>query len=381
MGPFATHRFLTRAALSAVNVFSWLFIFQYFFVMSGDVLHALVATAGSYALAQTIAILVTPYTARRLRHGIRGMLVNALLSLSGAYAILAIGFSGLLGSVQAAIVMFAIAMGLYRALYWIPYQLAAKKHARNRMMDIVLAFVPAVSGFAMTLAPSAPILVLAFASFITLVAILPVYMFKNTHEGFSWSYRGTFRHLFTHSHRKPLIQAICNGFEGAALLLLWPIAVLVLLKWSYAALGLVLTATYLLTIFARSIISKYHKHTERRAVLSVLTVTGWMLRGTVAAPLSIILVDTYYQSGSGISQRGVDLLTAEQSADSNSYVDEFTALKDMGQGIGRIAFCLLITFLAPFFGFATLALLLFALTAIVAVYSIAMSRSTVKHAF
>lgn len=381
MSPFAAHRFLTRAALSAVNVFSWLFIFQYFFVLSGAVLSSLVATACSYALAQTVAILVTPYTARRLRHGIRGMLVNALLALSASYAILAIGFSGKLGSVPLAIVLFAIAMGLYRALYWIPYELAAKKHGRSRSIDITLAFIPAVSGFVMTLSPSAPLMVLAVASILALIAIVPVYMFKNTHEGFSWRYRETFHHLFTHSHRRPLVQAICNGFEGAALLLLWPIAVLVLLKWSYAALGLVLTATYLCTIFARSLIAKYHKHTGRPVVLSVLTITGWMLRGTVAAPLSIILVDTYYQSGSGISQRGVDLLTSEQTADSNSYVDEFTALKDMGQGIGRIAFCLLIIALAPFFAFPVLALVLFFVTAIVAVYSIAVARVSTKHAF
>ena len=183
------------------------------------------------------------------------MLVNALLALSAAYAILAIGFSGALGSVPFAIVLFSVAMGLYRALYWIPYELAAKKHARTRAMEIAIAFIPAVSGYAMTLSPSAPILVLAGSSLLVLTAIIPVYMFKNTQEGFSWTYRQTFRHLFTHSHRRPLIQAICNGFEGAALLLLWPIAVLVLLKWSYAALGLVLTATYLLTILARSFIA------------------------------------------------------------------------------------------------------------------------------
>jgi hypothetical protein len=381
MGPFAAHRFLTRGALSAVNVFSWLFIFQYFFIAAGGVVAALVATACSYAFAQTVAILLTPYTARRLRHGIRGMLVNALIALAGAYAILALGFSGILGSIPLAIVLFAASMGLYRALYWIPYELAAKKHSRSRITDIALACIPAISGYVMTLSASAPLIVLSCASLVALCAIVPVYLFRNTHEGFSWSYRGTFRHLFTYSHRRPLIQAICNGFEGAALLLLWPIVVLVMLEWSYAALGLVLSVTYLCTIFARAVLAHYHHHAEKRLVLSALTITGWMLRGTVAAPLSIVLVDTYYQSGSGISQRGVDLLTSEQSADSNSYVDEFTALKDMGQGIGRIVFCLMIVLLSNMFSFPVLALTLFGITALVAVYSIAVSRTATKHSF
>lgn len=381
MGPFATHRFLTRTALSAAHIFAWLFIFQYFFVFSGSLRDSLVATAVSYALTQVVSILVTPFTARRLRHGIRGMLVNALLSLSAAYAFLAVAFLGLLGSVSLGIVIFAVCMGMYRALYWIPYELASKKHPTGQWMELVLAFVPAVSGFAMTLSASAPLVVLSVASFLALLAIIPLYAFKNTQEGYSWKYRETFRHLFTASHRKPLVQAVCNGFEGAALLLLWPIAMLVLLHWSYSLLGIVLSATYVCTLVARMFLKKVQHHTETPILRSVLTISGWALRGTIAAPVSIVLVDTYYQSASGISQRGVDLLTSEQSADSNSYIDEFTALKDIGQGIGRVLFCVTLFLLAPLFSFATLALVLFGITAFVAVCSILIPRRIARRAF
>lgn len=381
MGPFSTHRFLTRVALSSAHIFAWLFVFQYFFVVTNSLLQSLVAAALSYALAQTIAVLLTPFTARRLRHGIRGMLVNALLALSAAFAVLAIAFSGELGSIPVGIVVFAICMGLYRSLYWIPYELASKKYSESKWSELLLALVPAIAGYAISHSAAAPLYVLAFASLVALVAIIPVYSFKNTHEGFSWKYRETFRHLFTKAHRLPLLQAICNGFEGATLLLLWPIAVFVLLDWSYFALGLVLSATYVCTIVARMFIHPVHKRMQTPILLSILTVSGWMLRGTVAAPISIVLVDTYYQSGSGISQRGVDMLTSEQSADSNSYIDEFTALKDMGQGIGRILFCLLLFVLASFFSFASLALVLFGAAALVAVLSITISRTAAKHAF
>lgn len=381
MGPFTTHRFLMRVALAAAHIFAWLFIFQYYFVVSTNLSHAVVATALTYALAQVIAILLTPLTARRLRHGIRGMIVNALLALSAAFAILAVAFSGLLGSVPLGITLFALCMGIYRALYWIPYELAAKKYSSTRSTELVVALIPAISGYVMMQSASAPLYVLALASLISLAAIVPVYAIRNTQEGFSWGYRETFRHLFTTAHRKPLIQALCNGFEGAALLILWPIAILVLLKWSYLALGLVLSATYMCTLVARMFIKPLDSHIQSPIILSALTASGWFLRGSVAAPFSIVLVDAYYQSGSGISQRGVDVITAEQSADSNSYIDEFTALKDMGQGFGRILFCLLLFVLAPLFNFAMLALVLFGATALVAVFSIGISRSVTKQAF
>lgn len=378
MGPFALHRFLVRAALSSAHIFAWLFVFQYFFVISGSYVDALVAAVLSYALAQIVAIVLTPYTARRLRYGIRGMLVNALIALAAAFATLSLAFSGILGSIPLGIVLFAIFIGAYRSLYWIPYELAASKHSTGRFSEIVLALIPALAGFALSLSGSAPIYVLATASLVSLIAIFPVYALKNTHEGYSWRYRQTFHHLFTKSHRKPLVQALCNGFEGATLLLLWPVAVFVLLDWSYFTLGLVLSATFLCTIVARSFMQPIHKRMQTPILLSALSVSGWMLRGTVAAPLSIVIVDTYYHSGSGIAQRGVDSLTAEQSADSHSYIDEFTALKDMGQGIGRLLFCSMIVLLSAFFSFAILAIAMFAAAALVAVFSIALSRTATK---
>jgi len=269
MGPFASHRFLTRLSLSAAHIFAWLFVFQYFYVISGLLLHALVATSLSYALSQIVAILVIPYAARRLRNGVRGMLVNAFLSLSAAFAVLALSFAGLLGSIPFGIVCFAVCIGLYRALYWMPYEIVSKKSGSARTHEVLLAFVPAVAGYAIALSSSAPILVLAAASLVALVAIVPVYAMKNTQEGFSWQYRETFHQLFSSSHRKPLIQAICHGFEGAALLLLWPITILVLLDWSYAILGIVMSVTYLCTILVRHFLRSVHERVRTPLLLSV----------------------------------------------------------------------------------------------------------------
>jgi hypothetical protein len=134
-------------------------------------------------------------------------------------------------------------------------------------------------------------------------------------------------------------------------------------------------------MLVRALLDRLHPHVQTPVIHSVLTVTGWMLRGTVAAPIALVLVDTYYQSGSGVAQRGVDLLTSEQTADSNSYVDEFTALKDMGQGIGRVIFCVGVVFFATYLSFALLSLTMFVLAGAVAVISIALTRHAVRHAY
>jgi hypothetical protein len=382
MGPlFATHRFLTRVALSSIHVFAWLFLFQYFYVFHGSLGRALVSVASAYALTQVLSILITPITAWRLRHGIRGMLVNALLSLAGAFAMLAAAFSGMFPSVAFGILGFCALMALYRALYWIPYEIAAKKAPRSYWIEGAAALVPALSGIYLMSSPVAPIIALSVASLVALMAIIPLYAMKNTHEGFSWGFRETFRHLFTRSHRAPLIRAICNGFEGAALLLLWPITVLVLLDWSFALLGIVLSFTLLCSMLARILLERHRAHIQTPVIHSVMTLSGWILRGTVAAPFAVVLVDASYHTGSGSSERGVDLLTYEQSSDSNTYIDEFTALKDIGQGIGRILFCGSVVLLGALLSFGSLVLTLFFLAGVVAVISVGLAKFSVRHSF
>jgi hypothetical protein len=380
MGPFATHRTISRIALASAHIFSWLFLFQYFFVVSASLLYSLIGIAAAYALCNVVAILLTPYTAGRLRHGVRGMLVNAQLSLALAFAVLAACFAGLL-PVSIGIIGFSIGLALYRALYWIPYEIATRHLRRGKFSEIAAALVPALAGMYLMSAPTAPLMLLSIAAVLSLTAIVPLYAVKNTQEGFSWSYRGTFSHLFTAAHRVPLLQAILNGFEGAALLLLWPIAMFVLLDWSYALLGIVFSFTLLCTLLVRHLIGKHHALVQTPVIHSVLSISGWVLRGTVAAPFAFVLVDASYHSGAGSDTRGIDLLTYEQTADSNSYIDEFTALKDMGQGIGRLLFCIAIIVIGPLTTFAALTLGLFIAAAFTTLASVYVSRAIARHAF
>lgn len=381
MGPFATHRFLTRLALSSAHVFAWLFVFQYFFVATGSVVGSIGGAALAYALAHAISVLLTPFAARRLRHGVRGLLINALLSLSVAFAVLAAAFSGLIGSLGLGVAMFAVCMGVYRALYWVPYEVAAKKSSESAYLEFFFACVPAVAGVYMSTTSFAPIMVLALASATALLAAVPLLRIKNSQEGFGWSFRQTFHQLFERERRLPLLQAVLNGFEGAALLLLWPIIIFVSLNWSYSTLGMVFSATLLIGLLARYALGAEHEKMHVPPLQAAVTVSGWVLRGTVAAPIAIVLVDSYYHAGSGSATRGINLVTSEQAADGNSYIDEFTALKDMGQGIGRIVFCLVLAAFASAASFSVLVVGMFGLAGCAAVLSIVLAGRAHKPAF
>ena len=161
------------------------------------------------------------------------------------------------------------------------------------------------------------------------------------HEGFSWEYRETFAQLWEPENRTIVTQSFFEGLSGATLLFFWPIAVFLITGWSYGMLGIILSFTFVVAILARTFVRKL----LRRARLqqsgfydAVFAVTPWLFRLSVATPIGVILADSYFYTTTP-RRMGIDPVAFEQSADGGSYVDEYTALKEMSLALGRIVIC------------------------------------------
>jgi len=377
----ALHRVLLRVTLSAAQVFSWIFVFQFFYVRYGSIAGGIASVALTYALTQVITILLTPWTARMLRHGFRRLLVYAVVFLACAFTVLAASFAGYLGGLGWGIGLYAVFMGAYRAFYWVPYEVALVGQAREIMpsrtryvSEILVAIMPALAGFLLTSGPVAPIVLLSAAALLAVVAVLPLTGMRDTHEGFIWKYRQTFHELFAHSRRRMTLEAVMHGVEGAALLLLWPLVVFVLLNWSYPMLGIVLSVTYLFGLLIRGL---FHAPLSRAGspVLALLAASAWIMRLTVGGAVGVILVDTYFYVGSRPQRRGIDTATYEQSADNTTFVDEHTALKEMGIALGRLLVCLLVVMLIAVASVPLTFMIAFLCAAGAAAYSIYLARA------
>ncbi|HVU75437.1 MAG TPA: hypothetical protein VHD38_01190, partial [Candidatus Paceibacterota bacterium] len=62
-GARTIHRALLRIALSAGHVFAWILILQYFFVRYGTLEAGIISTLLTFALAQVVTVLLTPWCA------------------------------------------------------------------------------------------------------------------------------------------------------------------------------------------------------------------------------------------------------------------------------------------------------------------------------
>lgn len=345
------HRFLLRAGLAIGNVFSWVFIFEYFFLLTASVPRSLAGVFLMYALSQAVTLVVTPIASAHLRRGTRRSLIWAVVFSGSAFVLL----GGVLGGyfsetpVQWGIAAFAVCLGAYRALYFAPYALN-RKIIEGGMQDhifyeFLLALVPAFVGATLLYEAYAPLRILFGAGALAILSALPLFLLPNIHERFSFSYVETFKELFSPRNARLIWLSFFEGVQGAALFLIWPLAIFFIVGWSYAMLGVIFSITLLAVILFRGVSRRLISASSiarSTPVHVTLAVSGWVLRIVAGTPLGIIVADSYGYALRPVRGTVTDPFAFEQAADGGSYVDEYTALKEMGLALGRIALAALV---------------------------------------
>ena len=302
------------------------------------------------------------------------MLRRAVLCLAGGFAFLAAAFSGALGSIPVGIIAFALCLGAYRAFYWISYTSAAEHPSPSYLREILIALSPAIAGLGLTQSTHAVWILLVVAALLALLSTRPLARVLDSHEVYSWSFRETFHNLFLTAHHTSLIRSLLDGFEAGALFLIWPIAAFMLFGWSYSLLGVVFALTLLLTLLIRHVLKNRHPLTDTPLIHASIVVSAWLIRGLIATPIGVLAVDSYAHGSTRPSSRGIDIATGEQSAENHTYVDELTALKEVGQGLGRLFLCLLAVTMIAIFPLYVALIAIFALAAACATFSIYLAQ-------
>lgn len=327
--PLVVQRALMRAALAFAHMFAWVFVFEYWFVLSGaNWTQALIHTTYAYALAQVATILITPQSARLLGNSFKRALIYGTLANSAAFAILATVLNGSWGSLNGlGIVFFAIFLGLYRGVYWMPYSSEHSLAIREREYlerELLLALLPALAGLLLGLGIVYPSTILWTTSITILLSNIPLFFYKDHYERFSWEYLETFTHLFSRKNRHLAFRTVLVGIENSALLLLWPVT-LVMIVGSHTLLGIILSISMLVVLV-----------------------------------LKLPRASTY--------------LTHTHHVDGERYIDEYTALREIAEATGRIILCTIVAWLAALSTFPFALLVGFTLAAIAAVIRAVRSR-------
>ena len=335
MHALSSHRFLMRTALAASMSFAWVFALQYLYGLYGNISDAFLRIILLYELTQVITILLTPYSAEQLKNGMRSRMMAGVFVCILSFVFFGAALNGLVPSIFG-LLIFAIGMGVYRAFYWTPYALEKDTVSVESPLpqEILIAIMPLVVGYSLVNGYLGAAMILFTGATLLVASLAPLFSVKENAETYVWGYRETFGELFEPKYNPIVETSFLAGVQGAALLLLWPLTIFVIVGLSYTLFGLVLTATLLLAILFRDRGQRIMKN--RDVVHVAVAASAWIFRLAVASPLSVVLVSAYASP----TDTPADLLTLEQAADSGTYLDEYTVLKELSQGLGRIALCI-----------------------------------------
>ncbi len=380
----AVHRFLLRASLSIGMVFAWVLLFHALYASGETESGALVLTASVFIFTQLLIFFIVPLAAQNVCHGTVRSMILASLAQAAAFLWLAGSAVGVFGSgvlnLWWGIVGFVFLVALYRAFYWVPYSaigVSSKSHWSHRtrfLMEVLLALIPVAAALVIASGAGGTWLVLVGAAIFSFFAALTLIGIPDSYERFEWRYHETIHVLFSRENRPLLSTSLLEGVQGAGLLFIWPITIFILFNWSYVTLGTLLSLTFLVVILMHRSLNKIFGRLglrEKHRFLAAATGFSWILRLIIVSPIAIIVADVLQHAAVPPRRIGIDPLTLEQSADSSHYIDEYTALKEMGNCLGRVAACIVLALAlcvaAPLMALA-LALLFAAAASIAHVY-------------
>jgi len=342
----AVHRFLFRAALAAGNVFAWVIVFRVFYVAVRDLEVALAGVVALYALSHCISFVLTPLAGRALRRGVKKTLLLGTVFGALAFLLLAALFLAdpSRDAVFWAIGAFAVVQGVYRAFYFIPYETAnaGAQSLTPIFREAAIALVPALAGFVLTEYREGPAILFAACTALMLLSALAVARRAETYESYEWTYAATVRELFARKNHLATGLFLLDGIQGAVLLLIWPLAVF-LLVGSFRTLGAVLTATLCVAFLGRFLVKKFLRSLALHSpfVLATIVFSTWIVKLAAASPAQVLAVNIAYTSGTSPVRFNVDPHAFEQPADGGHFIDEYTAVKEMGLSLGRVSMCIL----------------------------------------
>lgn len=344
------HRFFMRAGLAFGQLFAWVVLFDYALFFSGNFFDSFTLVLSLYAGSHLVTFALTPLSGKLLRFGFRRLMGYGTLVLALAYFAFAVSLQGLYVSytIEFGATVFAVLVGVYRALYWIPYGvgLASYQSARpftRTYSELLTASLPLAAGI-LFLLPMGAVSVFFLAGALVLMGLPLLGSVSDARERYAWGYGETFKNFFGATHRRVALTSILSGVESAALFLVWPLSVFLIVGERYDILGAIIAATLLVLVVARDIVRKTFSALRIQAspvIEGSVRFSAWIMRLTAAGPAAVIAVDTYYYLASPRRHETPDTAAFEQAGDSGTYVDELTALKELGIALGRIVACII----------------------------------------
>ncbi|MFH1866959.1 MAG: MFS transporter [Patescibacteria group bacterium] len=347
-----SHSLIKRVAIGTLGIFEVIFLYEVFNKQLAPVLiYFLIAYALYFFLIPIGAHLVSQIGYRRsMRIGVLFLVGWIILMVSVA-----------LGWLPATIIFSAaIAIAVYKSLYWLPYHVElaefTSRDNRGRYTSLVDSTV-LVFGIILPIISAFIISQFGFASLMTvslvvmLVSLIPLHLLPEVQEEYSYGYWQSFKELMTKPRERGTWAYLAEGVEDVAATIIWPIFIYLLLSGQYLQIGYVSALVILVTALLKLLVGEWSDEYGPKKLLrwgTFFTSIAWLVRVFIQTFNQIFLVGIFHNLSDATTKTAWNTLWYQKSSDQGHLIDEYTALREMALNVGRILTLLLVLVFLPF---------------------------------
>lgn len=348
-----SNRILQQVASGLVGVFFPILLYTQFNL-------SLLQTLFYYICSYTITLLIFPLGAMAMsRVGLKNSMIIATVGGFGWYFFVRyFEMSGEILFLGLAI----IAINFNRFFYWVPFHTDFAKftdrRTRGKQLSMLLAvasiisiFIPFVSGSIITQYGYDVLFLVAMIIFA--LSVFPLFLTPNVEEKFSFGYFQTYRELFKKKNRRMFLSYAADGMQNMVGIVVWPIFIWLLLDKNYQAVGIVSSLIIFASLLLQLLMGNLSDKFSKRKVLkwgSILNSLGWVSKMFVDTGFQIFVASTYHNFANIVMRTPFDALMYEKAADSGHYIDEYTVLRELSLGLGRVFMICIIALIFIFTG-------------------------------
>lgn len=258
-------------------------------------------------------------------------------------------------------VIALVSLTMMRNLFWVPFHTESArlsdKDQRGKQFSILFAvtailgvLAPLVAGFVLD-KWNFQIIVL-IAVFFCLLSLWPLLKVEESQEKFSWTIKETWHNFFHPFNRRLVLACMSDGFVNLVQNVFWPLFIFSILQEQYRAMGLLTALILLVSVILHLFIGSLLDNWKKAKVLHIgvtVNASAWFFKALVSSGLQIFLVSTYHALAIIILHNSFNTMIYERTADQGHYIDEYTVLREMADGFGRIVGLVLIFLLLLLF--------------------------------
>ncbi len=343
---------LRHIGISLIGTFSVIFFFQNFNNSIEKVILLEIVLFGAF-------LLLTPLTAKLFkRYGLERLMRFATPFLGVSMLALY-----LLDQTQisAFLALYIASLSLFRIFYWVPYHIELAKSTDNKsrgrqiaiMSNIAMAFsviTPIFSGIIIASFGFSPLFILAMI--VALTSVVPLYSLKMNYEEYSFGYLETFKKVFARNNRSLFYAHFSNGMQMIVGSTIWPIYIFLLFEEEYALLGIIASLSVVSLVALRVVVGYLNDGGRKKKFLrysSMVSGSGWLMKFFVSTPVEVFAADTYHNAGKASQQMTYNHTMYEHAQNNNTFIDEYSVLRETSLNLGRIFMLLLSLLIIRYF--------------------------------